>query len=200
MVFHLFVLFLLSLFDWSDSREYWVRPDSTPSCGTKQPCLTLSTVAGNTTAYFTSHSVFHFLPGSHTINVTTRMTVFDVDSVSFVGSSLGTQYSTVECNGRMSFSFVSTRYVTISNLEFLACGLVTHVFNGRRFLGLSSFKPNVALLFLNCSSVMLEKVRVRNSYGYGLLESHVHKTNLTNFIYHERTGFSTYSTKEKVLH
>ena len=162
-----------------------MRPDSTPNCGTKQPCLTLSTVAGNTTAYFTSHSVFHFLPGSHTVNETTRVTVEGINSVSLVGSSLGAGYATVECNGRLSFSFRTIGHVNISNLEFFFCGLVSHVWSWPTVLRLEfnitlSRPPHVALLFSYCSSVTLENVRVMNSYGYGLLEWNVMRTNVIN--------------------
>ena len=182
MVFHLFLLFLFYIVGQSASRDYWVRPDSTPSCGTQQPCLTLSTIAGNTTAYFTSHSVFHFLPGSHTVNETTQVTVLDVDNVSFVGSNLGSGHATVECNGRLSFSFMKVGHVNVSHLEFLACGLVGHHALGSLMNSLLGRigPPHVALLFLNCSSVMLENVRVMNSYGYGLLEWNVFETNLIN--------------------
>ena len=157
-----------------------MRPDSTPNCGTKQPCLTLSTVAGNTTAYFTSHSVFYFLPGSHTVNRTTWVTVEGVDNVSLVGNSLGAGHATVECDGRLSFSFKKVGHVNISNMEFLACGLVSHAVLGSLSLLGHMSPPHVALLFFNCSSVMLENVRVMNSYGYGLLEWNVVETNLIN--------------------
>ena len=82
-----------------------MRPESTPDCNTKQPCLGLSTVVRNMTAYFTSNSVFHFLPGSHTVNETSWVIVRGVSNVSLVGSSLGGRYATIECNGRMSFTF-----------------------------------------------------------------------------------------------
>ena len=82
-----------------------MRPESTPDCNTKQPCLSLSTVVRNMTAYFTSNSVFHFLPGSHTVNETSWVIVRGVSNVSLVGSSLGGRYATIECNGRMSFTF-----------------------------------------------------------------------------------------------
>ena len=158
-----------------------MRPDSTTSCGTKQPCLTLSAVAGNTTAYFTSNPVFHFLPGSHTVNETTRVTVEGVDNVSLVGNSLGAGYATVECNGRLSFIFRNIGHANISNMEFFTCGLVSHVLTSRMYsyIGVTP-PPRVALLIFNCFSVMLENVRVMNSYGYGLLELNVVETNVTN--------------------
>ena len=160
-----------------------MRPDSTPSCGTKQSCLTLSTVAGNTTAYFTSHSVFYFLPGSHTVNETTRVTVEGINSVSLVG--VGARHATVECNGRLSFSFKNIGHVNISNLEFFFCGLINRVWSRLRVLNFESniitlSRLRVALLFSYCSSVTLENVRVMNSYGYGLLEWNVMGTNVIN--------------------
>ena len=84
------------------ATEYWVRPDSTNNCNTKQPCLTLSEYVQNTSHYFTSNSVLHFLSGNHTISKTTWVIVQDVEKVSLVGSS---GYATVQCNGKLSFTF-----------------------------------------------------------------------------------------------
>jgi len=126
MVSQLLVLlpFLCSEIGWSTAREYWVRPESSPDCNTKQPCLSLSTAVRNTTTYFTSNSMFHFLPGSHTVNETSWVIVRGVSNVSLVGSTLDGRYATIVCNGRMSFTFDHVQQLNISHMEFLACGLV----------------------------------------------------------------------------
>ena len=182
MVSRLFVLllFLCSEISWSAAREYWVRPEFISDCDTKQPCLSLSTVVRNTTAYFTSNSIFHFLPGSHTVHETSWVIVRRVHNVSLVGSSLGGRYATIECNGRMSFTFDQVRNLSISYMEFSACGLVMDL---QCCLYMHPFLvscPHVALLVSDTSSVVLEYVRVRNSYGYGLLVWNVVKTTLIN--------------------
>ena len=180
-VLSVLLLFLCSDSGWSAAREYWVRPESTPDCNTEQPCLTLSTVVRNTTAYFTSNSVFHFLPGSPTINETSWVIVRGVNNVSLVGSSLDGRYATIECNGRMSFTFDRVGQLNISDVEFFACGLGMDLQYCMPIqLRLDIRCPHVALLVSESSSVVLDNVRVMNSYGYGLLEWNVVRTSLTN--------------------
>jgi len=101
--------------------------------------------------------------------------------VSLVGSTLDGRYATIVCNGRMSFTFDHVQQLNISHMEFLACGLVMdlkYCSHMRYLLDVSC--PHVALLVLRSSSVVLEYVRVMNSYGYGLLEWNVVGTSLIN--------------------
>jgi len=146
-----------------------VRPDSTSNCNTRQPCLTLSEYVQNTSHYFTSNSVIHFLSGNHTVSKTTWVIVQDVENLSLVGSA---GYATVHCNGELSFTFWKAHDLQISNIDFIGCGLeVTSDFRDvHTDTWLKHQVPvHVALLFVDCSSVVLENVTVMESYGYGLL-------------------------------
>ena len=151
------------------ATEFWVRPDSISNCNTRQPCLTLSEYLQNTGHYFTSNSVLHFLPGNHTVSNTTQVIAQDVDNISLVGSA---GHATVQCNGKLSFTFWKVLDLQISCISFIGCGL--GVAGDLRFIGTeiqSSYQDqiNVALLFVECSSVVLKNVTVMESYGYGLL-------------------------------
>jgi len=100
--------------------EYWVRPDSTSNCNTRKPCLTLSEYVQNTSHYFTSNSLLHFLPGNHTVSKTTWVIVQDVENISLVGSA---GHANVQCNGRLSFTFWKVHDLQISSITFVRCGL-----------------------------------------------------------------------------
>ena len=149
-----------------------MRPDSTNSCNTRQPCLSLSEYAQNISCYFMSNTVFHFLPGNHSVSETTWMIIQDVQNVSLIGSA---EYATVQCSGKLSFSFRKVVSLHLSNIAFLSCGLEVRGDLKREIQGLASWlwvrfpEIHVALLFLECSSVVLENVRVMESYGYGLM-------------------------------
>ena len=155
-------IFLSCFIVWGAATEYWVRPESTSDCNTRQPCLTLSEYLQNTSHFFTSNSVLHFLSGNHTVSKTTWVIVQDVENISLVGSA---GHATVQCNGRLSFTFERVHGLQISSVCLIRCGLV--VTDDMRWI--SNPGPSIALLFVDCSSVVLRNVTVMESYGYGLL-------------------------------
>ena len=167
-----------------------MRPDSTSHCNTRQPCLTLSEYVQNTSHYFSSNSVLHFLSGNHTISQTSRVIVQDVENISLVGS---TGRATVQCNGRLSFTFSEVHNLQISSICFTGCGL--EVTDDYRYVhaeptrfGYLVYQQlvqlKVALLFVECSSVVLENVTVMESYGYGLLGYNMINAELNHCLFH----------------
>ena len=178
---YLLPLFLSCLIVGCGATEYWVRPDSTSHCNTRQPCLTLSEYVQNTSHYFTSNSVLHFLSGNHTISQTTRVIVQHVQNISLVGSA---GRATVQCNGRLSFTFWKVDDLQISSIEFIRCGLeITDYYWYVHMFGYQ-VKVQVALLFVECSSVVLENVTVMESYGYGLLGYNMMMAELNHCLFH----------------
>ena len=174
MVSQVFLLPLFLIVECA-ATEYWVTPDSTSNCNTRQPCLTLSEYVQNTSHYFTSNSVLHFLSGNHTISKTTWVIVQDVENISLAGSA---GHATVHCNGRLSFTFERVVDLQISSIGFIKCGLevtddlrYVHAEPTRigYFVHELAVQLQVALLFAKCSSVVLRNVTVMESYGYGLL-------------------------------
>ena len=164
-----------------------MRPDSTRNCNTRQPCLTLSEYAQNNSHYFTSNSVLHFLSGNHTISKTTRVIVQDVENISLVGSA---GHATVQCNGRLSFTFWNIFDLQISSISFNRCGLtiigdLQYVHTDRDTCTIFDYQQvQVALLFLECFSVVLENVTVMESYGYGLLGYNMMMAELNHCLFH----------------
>ena len=178
-------LFLSCLIVGCAATEYWVSSDSTSHCNTRQPCLTLSEYVQNTSHYFTSNSVLHFLSGNHTISETTQVIVQDVQNISLVGSA---GHATVQCNGRLSFTFWEVHNLQISSIGFIGCGLgVTGdlQYHVRTLFGYQfPVKVHVALLFVECSSVVLENVTIMESYGYGLLGYNMITAELNHCLFH----------------
>ena len=179
-------LFLRCLIVGCAATEYWTRPDSTSHCNTRQPCLSLSEYVQNTSHYFTSNSVLHFLSGNHTISQTTRVIVQHVQNISLVGSA---GRATVQCNGRLSFTFWNVFDLQISSIGFIKCGLeVTDDFryvHTDTVLGYPGpLQVQVALLLVECSSVVLENVTVMESYGYGLLGYNMINAELNHCLFH----------------
>ena len=157
------------------ATEYWVRPDSTRACNTRQPCLSLSEYVQNTSHYFMSNSVFHFLPGNHSIGETTWVVIQDVANISLVGS---TGHAIVKCIGKVGFAFRNVVGLKVLKIQFLGCGsevtgrLQCDIHGTWNLLEPPSFQlptVHVALLFVECSTVLLESIKVINSCGYGLL-------------------------------
>ena len=167
-------LFLCCFTAGCAATECWVRPDSTSNCNRRQPCLTLSECVQNTSHYFTSNSVLHFLSGNHTVSKTTWVIVQHVENISLVGSA---GQATIQCNGRLSFTFWKVHDLQISSISFIRCGLevtddLLYSTEHKLFaypLPWSRGHVQVALWFVECSSVVLENVTVMESYGYGLL-------------------------------
>jgi len=185
MICQMFLLpLLLSFFTIGcAATEYWVRPESTSNCNTRQPCLTLSECVQNTSHYFTSNSVLHFLSGNHTVSKTTWVIVQDVENISLVGSA---GRATVQCNGRLSFTFWKVHDLQISSISFIRCGLEITGDLQYAHTDLPQFcyyvQAQVALLLVECSTV-LENVRVMYSYGYGLLGYNVMMAKLTHSLF-----------------
>ena len=121
-------------------------------------------------------SLLHFklcasLPAwyNHAVSNTTQAIVQDVENISLVGSA---GHATVQYNGKLSFTFWKVLHLRISCISFIGCGL--RLAGDLQFIGTeiqSSYRDqiNVALLFVECSSVVLKNVTVMESYGYGLL-------------------------------
>jgi len=183
-------LFLSCFIVGCAATEYWVTPDSTSNCNTRQPCLTLSEYVQNTSHYFTSNSVLHFLSDKHTISNTTWVNIKDVENISLAGSA---GHATVHCNGRLSFTFERVVDLQISSIGFIRCGL--EVTDDLRYVHAEPTRIGyfvhelvvqlqVALLFVECSSVVLENVTVMESYGYGLLGYNMMMAELNHCLFH----------------
>ena len=95
------------------------------------------------------------LVGNHTISKTTWVTVQDIENISLVGS---VGHATVQCNGKLSFTFWKVHDLQISSITFVRCGLEVIEDINTKILSRYHVPIQVALLFVECSSVVLKNV------------------------------------------
>lgn len=65
---------LLAIFGTAESVYQYVKPDSSAFDCPSQPCLTLDQYIRESDKYFTTGSVFEFLPGNHSLQTPLNMT------------------------------------------------------------------------------------------------------------------------------
>jgi len=165
-----------------NSGEYWVRPvvehlEHEHGCLSNQFCLTLSEYVQNSTEYFNTDATFHFLPGTHTVTKSSRVIIRGIRSVAFITDSYNHSQqlpATVNCTrNKLMFAFVEVEDLHIFGLQFLNCGLEIprELLPNEllRYIHNQNNSIHAALLFVSVTTLALEKVSVRKSYGYGLL-------------------------------
>ena len=141
------------------ANHVYVRPPDAMDCMGKAPCHMFQEYLKSWKEWFISDRLFHFLPGSHTINETLLLTL-TVTNVALSGTTATADYpaARIQCEGALAFRFLNSKHLSISDLAFIRCG---------------SNDPedsNHAALTFNASRhVMLRNVVVEGSYGYGVL-------------------------------
>ena len=139
-------------------EEFFIKPTLSEDCGNKQPCLTLSDYIQDVDFYFTSHKTFYFLPGNHTVQSHEAISVVVQNVMNLTLTAK--QQASVVCEGKLSFSFINILNLSISNLEFVGCGLERS--------GSSNGKIQAALRLGKIHSLLLQNIHVRESFGYGI--------------------------------
>ena len=135
--------------------EFFIKPTLSEDCGNKQPCLTLSDYIQDVDFYFTSHKTFYFLPGNHTVQSHEAISVVIENVMNLTLTAK--QQASVVCEGKLSFSFINILNLSISNLEFVGCGLERS--------GSSNGKIQAALKLGNIHSLLLQNIHIRESFG-----------------------------------
>jgi len=173
-----FLLVLCYFHQSNMAGEYWVRPDLEHlehecDCPPNRFCLTLSEYIRNSTIYFTTNATFRFLPGSHTVTKARRVIIRGINNMAFVADSCNlTQHmpATVKCSrNRLMFAFVEVEDLHISDLHFYNCGLEVPKELLTDYFEYFRNSTQAALLFVSVTSLVVENVSVRKSYGYGIL-------------------------------
>ena len=105
------------------SNVYYVTPSPASQCP-GEPCLTLSTLAANSTSssiYFDSNITLIFLEGSHTLD--SELVVSDMDRfvmLSIPGNGPGTA-AVIQCSGEGRLEISHITQLQISGLKFIGC-------------------------------------------------------------------------------
>ena len=133
----------------------------------------------NSSYFFASGSTIELLPGDYTVeSINYNVVVRDVTNVTWIGSSSPTSHPTVSvnCDGKASFIFINSTNLHISGIKFIQCGLAIPEVIAHEAVTVQSHSfyriPNgtsAALLFINVYSLLIERVNITESPGYGLL-------------------------------
>lgn len=142
------LLLLLCSLNRATSEVYHIRINSASADLCTAPCLTLSEFTTNLSHYLHSNTTLVFLPGIHYLTV--NLLVFFIENFSMISESATTQ---IVCKNNQHFLFKYTRYISISNLEFIGCrgNQVEHV---EKFL-----VKNIVFNGQNNGSIALEIIK-----------------------------------------
>ena len=99
------------------SEVYYIITTSTDLC-TVQPCLTLSQFAANSSHYLHSNTTLVFFPGTHYLS-TVNLTLSNVEN--FIMKSENS-IAQIKCTSYSHIHFSHSKYIQITNLEFIGCG------------------------------------------------------------------------------
>ena len=110
------------------------------------------------------------------------LSVRDTSDISLLGdTSFGP--AIIDCDGRLSFTFINVTNLTIVNIQFIQCGAPVNVIE----MQTDSIPPGTeaAHFLVNIHMLFMTNVSISSSHGYGMLcvnlygESHIVKTNFT---------------------
>ena len=127
---------------------YYVSPNaSIDSCPT-QPCLSLDQYTRDHSEYFTTGSVFTFLPGNH--NLTASLNLTDVSNIAFK-SAVNDTHPVIMCT--VTVHIVSVNDITFTGLTFLLQLAKDHP------------DPSTALVFCDSDEVVITDSVFQNGNG-----------------------------------
>ena len=97
-----------------------MRPTSTATACSTNPCHTLSEYAQDSGQYFNnSNLTLLFLPGNHTLDV--NLTITGIYQLEIVGNSVAVAQTKVVCSSRVGIIFSNIHRVRIEGLAFVSC-------------------------------------------------------------------------------
>ena len=156
------------------ASEYYVTADSNglPSDWHGLPCHNLSYYVVDFKSYFTNDTIFYFLEGTHTLQVTLEISGISNITLQGLGDveqgfheTVMQSTSVILCSGntRAGIKFTTSTNVAVKSLTIINCGFLTFVS--------SQANPRsayVSLFFVDIDNTTLEWVSVQNASVYGL--------------------------------
>ena len=118
LVTHL-ILFMVTVDSRLSSIVHYITPSSTTQCPAGESCLTLSTLAANSSDYFDSNTTLVFLEGSHTLD--SELVVSNINGSLVIVSTNGPGTAAITCSDEASLEFSDITQLQISGLEFIGC-------------------------------------------------------------------------------
>ena len=108
------ILRLVLLFHFGTGRNLYVSPSASLDGCPTQPCLTLDQYIREHSEYFTTGSLFAFLPGNHSLTASLNLT--DVSNIMFK-CAVNDSHPVIMCN--VALNIVNVTNMTITGLTFL---------------------------------------------------------------------------------
>ena len=125
-----------------------------------------------------------FTASDNNVSSSYNVIVRDSRNLTLTGDISGR--TSIQCDGRLSFSFTNITNLTVSDIQFIGCGLPLYVGDVEAKTKLGLPEGIQAALFLhNLYSFFMTNIEITKSYGYGMLcvnvfaESYIVDTNFT---------------------
>ena len=157
------VLLALATIHLSTASIVYVKPDYNHIHCPGEPCHPLSYYVQQISQYFVSNTTMVFLNGAHCMEALQPVIIKSVENFTMKGSTHGLEdrhesSSRIECIGthRSGFNFINVTGMRIENLIFANCGQKAYK------------NVHAALSFHEARDVVLSRVMVYNSSGFGL--------------------------------
>lgn len=138
---------------------------------------------------FPTDTYIKFFSGTYIVseNVSTFASIFVSDTTNFTIQGDPSGSTIIQCDGRLGFSFINITNLTITDIQFISCGVPLDSDRVGETIELT-FIPegtHAALFPANVNSLSMQNVNITLSYGYGMLcvnlfgESHIISTSFT---------------------
>ena len=164
-----FLVLIATIYKCGAAHHYYVTATNGSDCPLTFPCHPLNYYVQNPDSYFTSNTVVEFLPGLHVFNYAGHVIISYARNLTLIGSDSHVNTSTrcshsdsiVFCTNYSGFLFVGIKGLNMIKLHFTHCGAALPFPELQ-----SSFL--VALAVFHMRNLVISRVTIEKSYGYGL--------------------------------
>ena len=165
------------------AHHYYVTATNGSDCPPTFPCHPLNYYVQNPELYFTSNTVVEFLPGLHELNYTEHVFILLARNLTLIGSDSHVNTSSrcshsdsiVFCTNYSGLFFALISGLNIMNLHFTHCGAVLwpDSFLKLPLVDTAFLKVYIALAMLHVHNLVISRVTVEKSYGFGVFASNI---------------------------
>ena len=164
------LVLIVTIYECRAAHHYYVTATDGSDCPPTFPCHPLNYYVRNAASYFTSNTVIEFLPGLHELNYTGLVLISHARNLTLIGSDSHVNMSTrcshsdsiVFCINYSGFLFVGINGLSIIKLHFTHCGAALPIHD-----------LYFALAMFDMQNLVISRVTIEKSYGYGLYVSNV---------------------------
>ena len=177
------LVLLVTVHECSTAHHYYVTATNGSDCPPTFPCHPLNYYVQNAESYFTSNTVVEFLPGLHELNYTGHVFILFARNLTLIGSDSNVNTSTkcshsdsiVFCTDYSGFFFAFINGLNIMNLHFTHCGALFYpeYYPKLPLVDTAFLKVYIALGMLHVQDLVISRVTVEKSYGFGLFASNI---------------------------